>query len=274
MSRLSWLLAFCAILLLSAGVAAARAEGEPLERCARCAVEDGYYLTAAPPDWDGVSPLPLVVYFHAWGRGPQDVIRAKGLIGPLHARGALVVAPFAEIGFWRQLGDGRAERGRDEAAYVRRILADVKRRWPIDESRMLASGFSRGASLVWNLACYESDLFTAYAPFAGGFWNSTPADCPGGPAALRHIHGTKDGIVAYDRVGLYNSMPIVDGLALFRRVNGAGEASAKRRIGGLSCEAWDGAKPLEVCLYQGGHGFPPAWAAQSFDWMLERASPG
>lgn len=238
--------------------------------CERCEVKEGYYRASAPPDWDGKTPLALVVYFHAWGKAPKNVTGYKRLIEPLHRRGALVVAPFARIGYWRQIGEGRHEGGRDEAAYVKRILQDVKRRWPIDETRMLASGFSRGASLVWNLACYERGLFTAYAPFGGGFWHSTPGDCPAGPAALRHVHGLADEIVAYDEVGLYNSAPITDGVALFRRVNSSEPTAAKTTSGNLTCERWDGAQPTEICLHKGGHWFPPGWLAESFDWMIER----
>lgn len=264
------------ILLILATLAAMASGAAAQERGAcgaggRCAVAEGYYLAAPPPDWDGRTALPLVVYFHSWGHSPASVFRNKPMLRALHERGALVVAPFAEIGFWRQIGEGRAEHGRDEAAYVRRVLADVKRRWPIDETRMMASGFSRGASLVWNLACYEAGLFTAYAPIAGGFWASTPQDCPSGPVNLRHIHGAADRIVAYDAVGVYNSRPIPEGLALLRRVNGCAEgAGTMREAGRLRCERWSGCAgeaALEVCLHGAGHWFPAHWVAESFDWM-------
>ena len=260
------------VLTIALLMIAAPARAETAAPCSPCEVAEGYYLAAAPPDWDGKTPLSLVVYFHAWGKAPQNVVGFEPLIAPLHERGALVIAPFARIGYWRQIGEGRHEGGRDEAAYVRRILADVKRRWPIDESRVLASGFSRGASLVWNLACYEGDLFTAYAPFSGGFWRSTPKECPTGPVALRHVHGRKDPIVAYDEVGLYDSAPITEGIALFRRVNASSQLAAEAKRGKRVCRRWEGEAPLELCLHQGGHWFPPGWLAESYDWMLERAT--
>lgn len=257
------------LLLLAAPIAAAaESQGVMAAPCERCDVEEGYYRAAAPPDWDGKSPLPLVVYFHAWGKSPESVISARNLVGQLHQRGALVVAPFAEIGFWRQLGEGRAEQGRDEAAYVRRILADVKRRWPIDERRMLATGFSRGASMVWNIACYEGGLFTAYAPFGGAFWHSTPRACPSGPQALRHLHGLKDPIVGYDKVGKYDSSPVTEGVALFRRMNGAAAAPSRTLVGKVSCERWEGEKPVELCVHSGGHWYPPNWLGKAYDWMI------
>lgn len=259
--------------LMGAGAASAQTTGGG-ERCGdggRCLVEEGYYLVAEPEGWDRRSPLPLVMYFHSWGHSPESVFRNEPLLRALSARGALVIAPYAEIGFWRQIGAGRAEYGRDEAAYVRRVLADVKRRWPIDPERTLAAGFSRGASLVWNLACYEGDLFTAYAPISGGFWVSTPKDCPSGPVSLRHIHGVADGIVAYDAIGVYNSRPIPEGMALLRAVDGCAGETTTRRVGRLRCESWtrcaDGAR-LEICLHGSGHWYPAHWVAESYDWML------
>ena len=37
----------------------------------RCAVDGGYYLASAPADWDGQTPLPVVVYFHGWNGSPE-----------------------------------------------------------------------------------------------------------------------------------------------------------------------------------------------------------
>lgn len=190
----------------------------------RCAVDGGCYLASPPQDWDGTSPLPVVVYFHGWNASPEGTFRNKAMVDGVNRRGALFVAPFARTGFWCQIGDGRAEGGRDELAYVRAVMADVKRRWPVDENRTMTSGFSRGASMSWNVACYAGDLFAAHAPIAGGFWHSTPDTCPTGPVNLRHIHGLSDRVVAFDEIGIYDSMPIPEGLAALRRLNGAGEA--------------------------------------------------
>ena len=237
----------------------------------RCTVEGGYYLASPPPDWDGVGKLPVIVYFHGWNGSPEGAFRNRAMIRGAHARGALFVAPWAQTGYWRQIGDGRAEGGRDEKAYITAVMADVRARWPIDEGLTLASGFSRGASMVWNLACYAGDLFSGYAPIAGGFWRSTPDDCPSGPVNLRHIHGLKDRVVAYDTVGVYNSMPIPDGFDLYRRINGCapGEIrrSAHRRY---ECEDRTGCqsgKTLSICLHPRGHSIPAEWVAEGLDWL-------
>ncbi len=233
----------------------------------QCEVDEGYYLAAPPPDWDGVSPLPLIVYFHGWNSSPEGTFRNRAMLNAAHRRGALFVSPYARTGYWRQMGEGRAEYGRDEAAYARAVAADIRKRWPIDETRTLASGFSRGASMVWNVACYVGG-YAAYAPIAGGFWDETPSNCPAGAANIRHIHGLKDRVVDYDTVGVYNSAPIPEGLRLMRRQAdaGAGQAFAAGRF---ECERWSGAATIEVCLHAKGHSIPAEWVAEGLDWLNE-----
>ena len=237
-----------------------------------CEVTDGYYLAAPPPDWDGVSALPLVVYFHGWNSSPEATFGNRAMLNAVHRRGALFVAPYAQTGYWRQIGADRAEPGRDELAYVHAVMADVAKRWPIDPARSLASGFSRGASMVWNVACYAGPLFRAYAPIAGGFWNTTPATCPTGSVNLRHIHGTGDRVVAFDRVGVYNSMPIAEGMRALRRLNGCADTAAPAVAHGrLTCRTTRGCtsgRVLEICLHEGGHSIPAEWVAEGLDWML------
>ncbi|MEM8811129.1 MAG: PHB depolymerase family esterase [Pseudomonadota bacterium] len=237
----------------------------------RCTVGGGYYLAALPPDWDGVSKLPLVVFFHGWNASPEGTFRNKAMVNGVTRRGAMFVAPFAQTGYWRQIGAGRAEGGRDERAYIRAVMADVKKRWPVDDERTLASGFSRGASMAWNVACYEGDLFAAYAPIAGGFWHSNPDDCPGGPVNLRHIHGLNDRVVAYDEVGIYNSMPITEGMTILRTLNRCNrEPDRTEEHNRLQCQTWTSCgsgRRLQICLHEGGHSIPAEWVAEGFDWL-------
>lgn len=238
----------------------------------RCEVPEGYYLAAEPEDWDGTSPLRLVVYFHGWNGSPEGTFRNRGMVRGATSRGALFVAPYARSGYWRQIGQGRAESGRNEAAYIRAVMEDVRKRWPIDESQTLASGFSRGASMVWNVACYTGDLFRAYAPIAGGFWRSNPETCPSGPVNLRHIHGTADGVVAFDEIGVYNSMPIPEGLDILSRENGATGPGREVDSGDprLKCTRWDkseSGRVLELCLHPRGHSIPAEWVGHGLDWL-------
>lgn len=273
MSRLVSALLFISSLFVGIGSYAAIAscgEGE------RCDVPEGYYLASAPADWDGVSALPLVVYFHGWNSSPEATFRNRAMVRGVNRRGALFVAPYAPQGYWRQIGEGRAESGRDELAYTERVMEDIRRRWPIDDTRTMASGFSRGASMVWNVACYAKDMFRAYVPIAGGFWNSNPEACPGGPVNLRHIHGTTDRVVAYDVIGAHNSMPVTEGIEVYRVINRcraspSGQEAGKR----YKCTVWKGCgsgRELQLCLHDGGHSIPAEWVGEGLDWMFRIAA--
>ena len=234
----------------------------------RCEVEGGYYLVAEPEGWDGTSPLPVVVFFHGWNSSPEGMMRNRAMVEGITRRGALFVLPWAQTGYWRQIGAGRAEGGRDELAYIRAVMADIRARWPVGVA--MSSGFSRGASMSWNVACYAGDLFDAHAPIAGGFWGSTPATCPTGPVNLRHIHGLADRVVAYDEVGIYNSMPIPEGMAMLRRLNGAPEQpSGEYDTDRLRCYRWEGAGTLETCLHPKGHSIPAEWVGEGLDWTMD-----
>ncbi len=59
----------------------------------RCEVSGGYYLASAPKDWDGVSPLPVIVYFHGWNGSPEGTFRNRAMVNGAHRRGALFVSP-------------------------------------------------------------------------------------------------------------------------------------------------------------------------------------
>ncbi|MEM7059875.1 MAG: hypothetical protein AAF557_20020 [Pseudomonadota bacterium] len=267
MRRMIALCLFCLLAIVPSGATACG-------NTDRCEIDGGYYLAAAPADWDGESKLPVVVYFHGWNGSPEGTFRNKAMVNGVNTRGGLFIAPYARTGYWRQIGRGRAESGRDELAYIRAVMADVRRRWPVDESLTMTSGFSRGASMSWNAACYAGDLFAGHAPIAGGFWHSTPETCPTGPVTMRHIHGTSDGVVDYDIVGIYNSMPIPEGMELLRGLNRADDVpdhtySLDHPKRPRECTRWDGdtGHVLEVCLHPKGHSIPAEWVGEGLDWL-------
>ena len=100
MRLVAWILT---LLLLPAGALACGGAED------RCTVEGGYYLAAPPPDWDGSSALPVIVYFHGWNGSPEGVFRNKAMVNAANRRGALFVAPWAATGYWRQIGEGRVQ---------------------------------------------------------------------------------------------------------------------------------------------------------------------
>lgn len=241
-----------------------------------CAVPLGDYQVLLPDAEPPAQGYPLVVHLHGYGQSGRNVVGDARLTGPLGARGYALLAPNGLPG-----RDGRPTGwtfgnlrpgGRDEAAFLRQVLADATERLPIDRRRVLLSGFSIGGSLVWYLACTDPSIATAYAPLAGGFWRPHPKACEG-PAPLLHTHGWTDLTVPLEgrhlRFGIAQG-DIPAGLALWRETNNCEKLQPDGFTTGTtfwrrhwtSCD-----QPLTLALHQGGHGMPDAWPDLALDWL-------
>lgn len=250
-----------------------------------CHTALGEYHSLSPPGWDGQSPLPAILHFHGGGSSGRAVVNNKPFVEPILARGYAVLAPTSMVrpgrtrGGW-SVADGRPPQ-RDEVAFAHQVIADAQVRFHIDPARVLVTGFSRGASLVWDIACVSGPDFAAYAPIAGGFWRPHPSECAGGPVQMFHAHGFTDTTVPLEgrplRGGAFAQGDIFEGLQLLRQTNGCGNLRPDEFDVGepLRCRIWtectSGAQ-LEFCVHDGGHMVPAGWADRALDWF--EALPG
>lgn len=246
-----------------------------------CEIASGRYFVRAPAGWDGRSALPVAVFFHGYRSSAADTMADAALGEALSKAGVLLVAPDGRGGSWTI--PGRLSTGRDDIAYTRDLLADLRRRFPVDERRLVATGFSAGGFMDWLLACEAGGLFAAYAPMSGAFLDPVPAKCPTGPVSLRHIHGTADATVPmagrWIAGGRVRQSDVRESLARLRAVDGCPATPQKTvREGDLTCDIWPAARcasgrEIELCLHGGGHTFDPAWVVDSMDWAA-RLPPG
>lgn len=261
-----------AIAALLAGLLA----GSPAEACGAiddpCPAGGGSYHAHAPNGWDGASPLPTVIFFHGYAATGTTMMKNKGLVKAFSDLGVLFIAPNGLRKTWAHVGSPSS--ARDELVFTDAILADVKRRWPVDEKLLWVSGFSQGGSMAWDLACYRGDQYAAFAPISGAFWRPLPERCPSGPINLRHIHGLGDTVVPMKGRPIrriFRQGDVRRGMAVRRRQNGCPESPSRvERQGILTCEVWDqcsGGKELRLCLHDGGHSMPRGWVAEAYDWV-------
>ena len=247
-----------------------------------CTVDAGAYLASPPPSWDGVRPLPVLLFFHGYGGSARQVLRNSTLLSTVHeameGAGALLVAPDGLENTWAHVGSPSS--ARDEIAFVDAVMADVRARWPVDERRLLVSGFSQGGSMVWDVACYRGEAFSAFLPIAGGFWRPHPERCDA-PVNLRHIHGLGDTVVPMAGRPIAQDWlqgDVLEGMTLWRETNDCPTApDHTRQNGRLTCETWsrcETGRTLEVCLHDGGHDFTAAWIAEGLDWAEGLAIEG
>src|SRR5438128_470840 len=56
-------------------------------------IAGGTYRAIAPPNWDGVRKLPLMLYIHGYGQSSASVVDDETLVEAVTGSGALLVAP-------------------------------------------------------------------------------------------------------------------------------------------------------------------------------------
>jgi polyhydroxybutyrate depolymerase len=183
---------FGLLLILHVPAAAAEPCGRP---DAECRVQQGFYRLALPEATEG--PVPALVFLHGWGQSAATVMRNEAMLAALAARGYALIAPEGiprpthENRDWSvRDGDPTA---RDDVAFLTEVLDDAARHG-VARDRVLMAGFSRGGSMVWDVACHAPGTARAYSPVAGAFWEPMPDGCAG-PVDLFHTHGWSDRVV-------------------------------------------------------------------------------
>lgn len=264
-----WLGAF--LLLLGLAAPALAAPLPPL-----ITIADGTYRAILPPDWDGKRALPLVLYLHGYREDSATVGARADLVDAVTSLGAVLVIPDGLHGNWSH--QGAPHQGRDDIAFLHQVVADAEKRWPIDERRVFAAGFSIGGSMVWDLACHGAAGFTAFLPFSGDFWLPYPARCETGPLLLRHTHAVNDHTFPMTGRplggGRFQQGDLYQGWAILEATDGCAMApDEKSRDGVLQCQSWtrcSSGKELELCLHHGDHQIEGAWLHASVVWALRR----
>ena len=187
-----------ATLISAAALVAAAASGA--QACGRdtdCMIGDRSYRIVLPEVHDGTTPIGAIVFVHGYRGTANGVMRNKALTALASELGVAFIAAQADGPEWIIPGIPSSDlrQGVDELAYFDTLIEDVTTRSAIDRTRLVASGFSSGAMMVWHLACYRGASFAGFAPMSGTFWEPVPETCPTGPVNLIHYHGTEDTVV-------------------------------------------------------------------------------
>lgn len=163
---------------------------------------------------------------------------------------------------------------RREDIFLREVLADAVARAGVEPDRVLLTGFSRGGSMVWDIACHAPGFARAYAPAADGFWLPMPEQCAG-PSHMLHVHGFADPMVPLEGRTWRNEefeftmgqADIWEGLQLWRRENDCPSNAKDHEISeGLWRKSWKCKNgSLGLALHKGRHGLPKGWTTMVLD---------
>jgi len=86
----------------------------------------------------------------------------------------------------------------DDIGYLRALVADLERRYPVDPTRVYVMGFSNGAAMAHRVGCEMADVVAAVVPVSGENEYATAAPCdPVRPVPVVDVHGTADDCWTY-----------------------------------------------------------------------------
>lgn len=234
---------------------------------------DRHYRIRMPEGHDGKAQVGAIFFMHGYRGSAKGIMRNKALGKVVSDLGLALVAPKAAYEDWAIPGSpsGKAPK---ELGYFEAVVADIKEKFNIDTSRMMASGFSAGGMMTWNLACDRSQLFAAYAPIAGTFWEPTPTTCETPIANIIHTHGTSDKIVplAGRPIGDTKQGDVFKVLDMYAKKGNFDKARAYK-ISRLEFDCnelkSDENQILELCLHPGGHSMKSAYVTNAWNKFVD-----
>ena len=232
-----------------------------------CVMEDGRsYHVKAPDGWEGVTPLPVMLHFHGWGRQGTLIVKHTRISGATRRRGVLLLAPNGAgktWDFWRA--------DTPDVAFAERVLADAAKRYPIDMSNVFVSGYSYGSAMAWRFACETSVDVRAVMAVSGTLRQEE--DCAGMPREVRHVHGLSDTVMDFPMGrGGDETFPV----ALWREKFGCGdvEQSGWGNVAPVEYTRFDWAcedgRRVVLDVHPSGHFIPKGWFARQLDEVLGR----
>ncbi|NNK15779.1 MAG: prolyl oligopeptidase family serine peptidase [Sulfitobacter sp.] len=225
-----------------------------------CPVGDRIYRIAMPEGWDGSASVPALVWSHGYRGSAAGVMRNTSMRKMLSDAGFALIAAQGVGGSWDLPFGPRTfdSDGTAEFAYFDAVIADVTENHHVDPARIIASGFSAGGMMVWNLACSRPDKFAGFIPISGTFWLKPPETCQAPVASVVHIHGTKDKTVPLKgrAIGDTKQGEVEEALAMYQKFGDFG-ASNYYKTGPLTCRNRNNPQGeiLQYCLFDGGHSF-------------------
>lgn len=199
---------------------------------------------------------PVVFAFHGWQETAETMEDASGL----DAAEAIVVYPEGVDRAWAPAPYATTS-GEEDLGFVRTLISHISADYPVDRTRLFATGFSNGGGFAAYLGCQMPATFRAVAPVGAAYYEAIHANCADEPVARLDIHGTHDATINYyggSRHGArYESMP--DVLAAVAERNGCRSSSMTRDGQDVIVQHWQGCRLPLIHMRVGGgaHVWPP-----------------
>lgn len=233
-----------------------------------CTIGERSYHVLPPDDWDGHSPLPVLMHFHGWGRTGLHVTRNGRVAGATRRRGVLLVAPNGLRNSWSFWDDGDTR----DVQFARAVLEDVAKHYPIQDGAVFVGGYSFGSAMAWRFACEAGNDVDALLGISGTLFGES--HCRQAPREVRHVHGTADTVMDFPfGPGGDTTYPVALWRDEYRCTTGT-RAPDWQQVDFLTFQRteWQSCQTGKVTLdiHPGGHFIPHGWVARQLDELLNR----
>lgn len=265
---------WCLVLALLIGsVTIDLTSAEACGRNSNCIVGSGDYRIFIP---DGVAKgdkIPALIHIHGLGGSSGAVMENRAFIRVAKKLGIALVAVNGRARSWSFPQGVKRGKMRDEFRYFREVVSDIKKRFPVDGNKIVASGFSIGASMTWNLACRDPSNYAGYITVAGTLWRPQPTRCGSVIGEIYHFHGTSDRIfplsgrvVRGKRQGdIFDTFEI-----MYRQDRCTRKIVSETKRRGLNCKIHRNCagETLSMCLHGGQHTIKASYLEQGFRQII------
>jgi len=256
------------LVLMTTGFSSANASC--LDGSTACSLDDRSYWVLPPEKWDGKSPLPVMLYFHGWGRQGNVPVKHKHIGQVTRQAGVLLVAPDGlgkSWDFWRP--------GSRDTIFANAVLDDVAKNFPIKPSRLIVSGYSWGSSMAWRYACESGEKVSVLLGISGTFYDQSE-NCETGPVEVRHVHGLKDTVMDFP---FGPNGEETGPVRLWQRINGCSNepknTSEWNTSQTFNRHEWHGCKSgktITLDVHGGGHWIARGWMKRQLEELLISSS--
>lgn len=152
-----------------------------------------HYLIHVPDTLPVATNVPLVLALHQFSDTPRGMQQMTGFDELADREKFIVVYPE---GRWRIWQSSVTDNERD-IHFLLALIDALKLRYPVDPTRIYATGASAGAMMIQRLACYTSEL-AAIAPVMGSLSEDFREIAPTPtPLPVLVMHGREDPVIPY-----------------------------------------------------------------------------
>jgi len=157
------------------------------------------YILFVPGQYDGKTPLPLLLDLHGLTMTAAQQERVSGFRPQAETEGYVYIAPSGlpntTMGNPPRVGNMWSDRDENsiDLVFLRALIADIESRGCIDLRRVYVTGCSQGGSLTNLIMCTSEDIIAAVVPVCGTTFFDLDRRCTlDRPVSTMLVIGTQD----------------------------------------------------------------------------------